>query len=63
MSSSQKRKRGLTRNITLLALRPRKRVKVTFNEYDQLVKKKKKKGKHLQSYIRTLIGNQHNVPF
>lgn len=43
MSSSQKRKRGLTRNITLLALRPRKRVKVTFNEYDQLVKKKKKK--------------------
>lgn len=42
MSSSQKRKRGLTRNITLLALRPRKRVKVTFNEYNQLVKQKKK---------------------
>lgn len=62
MSSSQKRKRGLTRNITLLALRPRKRVKVTFNEYNQLVKQKKK-GKHLQSYIRTLIVNQHNVPF
>lgn len=37
MSSGQKRTRGPTQNIGLLGLRLGERVKVSFNEYGQLV--------------------------
>ena len=60
MTSSQKRKCGPTHNIALQGLRSGKKVKVAFNEYNQLVKQKN--GKHLSSYIGTLVCNQHNVP-
>ena len=60
MTSSQKRKCGPTHNIALQGLRSGKKVKVAFNEYNQLVKQKN--GKHLSSYIGTLVSNQHNVP-
>ena len=51
--------RGPTRNIGLLGLRPRERVKVSFNEYGQLVDEIK--GRRLTSYLGTLVRNQHNV--
>ena len=60
LSLGQKRKRDLTRNIGLLGLRLRERVEVSFNEYGQLVNEIK--GICLQSYLGTLVCNQHNVP-
>ena len=56
----QKRKRGPTRNIGLLALRPGKRIPVSFNEYGQVVNEIK--GRSRKSYLGTLVRNQHNVP-
>ena len=54
------RKRGPTRNIGLLALRPGERIPVSFNEYGQVVNEIK--GRRLKSYLGTLVRNQHNVP-
>ena len=42
ISSSLKKKCGPTCNITLQGLRPKEKVKVAFNEHNQLVKQKKK---------------------
>ena len=56
----QTRKRGPTRNIGLLALRPGERIPVSFNEYGQVVNEIK--GRRLKSYLGTLVRNQHNVP-
>ena len=56
----QTRKRGPTRNIGLLALRPGERILVSFNEYGQVVNDIK--GRRLKSYLGTLVCNQHNVP-
>lgn len=57
MSSGQKRTRGPTQNIGLLGLRLGERVKVSFNEYGQLVNEIK--GRRLTSYVGTLVRNQH----
>lgn len=57
MSSGQKRTHGPTQNIGLLGLRLGERVKVSFNEYRQLVNEIK--GCRLTSYVRTLVRNQH----
>ena len=43
LSLGQKRKCGPTRNIGLLALRPKKRASVSFNEYGQLVNEIKRR--------------------
>ena len=60
LSLRQTRKRGPTRNIGLLALRPGERVPVSFNEYGQVVNEIK--GCRLKSYLGTLVRNQDNVP-
>ena len=60
LSLGQKRKCGPTHNIGLLALRPRKRASVSFNEYGQLVNEIKEG--YLKGYLGTLVHNQHNVP-
>ena len=51
---------GLTRNIGLLRLRPKDKVKVSSNKYGQLVDEIN--GCRLMSYMGTLVHNQHNVP-
>ena len=56
----QTRKRGPTRNIGLLALRPGERVPVSFNEYGQVVNEIK--GCSLKNYLGTFVRNQRNAP-
>lgn len=57
MSSGQNRTRGPTQNIGLLGLRLGERIKVSFNEYGQLVNEIKER--RLTSYMGTLVCNQH----
>ena len=55
ISSSLKKKCGPTSKIASQGLRPGEKVKVAFNEYNQLIKQKKKK--RLPSYIGTIVHN------